>query len=485
MRIATTTDGPLQTSADTIAVGVFDGEDVAHDVGDGTLQRLLDRGEARRAFKHLAVAHAEERRFVVVGLGARDAFDAERARIAAAAVLARARELGASTLCWEVPHHVDDAIVAGLVEGTVLAGYRFDRFRNHPEEEHALETLLLSAHHDVSEPVAIGTVVAEAQNRARDLQNLPGNEATPSFLARRAHEIAGEADGIAVEVLGEQELRERGMGAFAAVAQGTEQEAQLIVLRYVPPPAPDHHAAPEGPLLALVGKAVTFDSGGISLKPGARMSEMKFDMSGGAAVLEAVGAIARLRLPIRVIGVVGATENMPSGRAVKPGDIVRASNGTTIEIVNTDAEGRLVLADCLAYAVAHGAERIVDLATLTGAIVIALGDSHAGLMSNDDAWAAAVAEAAAVAGEPVWRLPLHESYADLIKSRYADILNAVESRKAGSITAAEFLHRFVGDVPWAHLDIAGTAWDTGKPYAGRGGSGWGVHTLVALARRLR
>jgi len=478
MRIAATTDRPLETSADTIVVGVFDGEDVAHDVGDGTLQRLLDRGEARRAYKHLAVAHAEDRRFVVVGLGSREAFDAERARIAAAAVHGRARELSATTLCWEVPHHVDDAVVAGLVEGTVLSAYRFDRYRNHPEEDGALEALLLSAHHDVRSPVEIGMVVAEAQNRARDLQNLPGNEATPSFLAHRAHEIASEAAGILVDVLGEDELRERGMGAFAAVAQGTEQEAQLICLRYEGPDA-------AGPLLALVGKAVTFDSGGISLKPGARMSEMKFDMSGGAAVLEALGAIARLRLPIRVLAIVGATENMPSGRAVKPGDIVRASNGTTIEIVNTDAEGRLVLADCLAYAVSQGAERIVDLATLTGAIVTALGDSHAGLMSNDDAWAAAVEEAARVAGEPVWRLPLHESYAELIRSRYADILNAVESRKAGSITAAEFLRRFVGDVPWAHLDIAGTAWDNGKPYAGGGGSGWGVHTLVALARRLR
>ncbi len=480
MRIAATTDSPLETSADTIAVGVFDGEDIAHDAGDGTLQRLLDRGEARRAFKHLAVAHAEDRRFVIVGLGARDAFDAERARIAAAAVYGRARELSAATLCWEVPHHVDDTVVAGLVEGTALSAYRFDRYRNHPEEDGALEALLISAHDDVGEAVTIGTVVAEAQNRARDLQNLPGNEATPAFLAHRAQEIAGEADGIAVDVLNEPDIRERKMGAFAAVAQGSAQEAKLICLRYE-----GADATGDGPLLALVGKAVTFDSGGISLKPGARMSEMKFDMSGGAAVLEAVGAIARLKLPIRVLGIVGATENMPSSTAVKPGDIVRASNGTTIEIVNTDAEGRLVLADCLAYAVSQGAERIVDLATLTGAIVTALGDSHAGLMSNDDAWAAAVTEAASVAGEPVWRLPLHSSYADLIRSRYADILNAVESRKAGSITAAEFLHRFVGDVPWAHLDIAGTAWDTGKPYAGKGGSGWGVHTLVALARRLR
>ncbi len=477
MRIAATTDGPLATSADTIAVGVFDGEDVAHDVDGGVLQRLLDCGEARRAFKHLAVAHAQDRRFIVAGLGTREAFDAERARIVAATVHARAREVGATTLCWEVPHHVDGAIVAGLVEGTVLAGYRFDRYRNHPEEDGALEALLLSSHDDVSEPVAIATIVAEAQNRARDLQNLPGNEATPSFLAHRAHELVGEADGIACEVLGEQELRAHGMGAFAAVAQGSAQEAQLIVLRYEGPDA-------DGPLLALVGKAVTFDSGGISIKPGARMSDMKFDMSGGAAVLEAFGAIARLKLPIRVLGIVGATENMPSSTAVKPGDIVRASNGTTIEIVNTDAEGRLVLADCLAHAVSLGAERIVDLATLTGAIVTALGDSHAGLMSNDDAWAAAVEEAGRVAGEPLWRLPLHDSYAELIRSRYADILNAVESRKAGSITAAEFLKRFVGEVPWAHLDIAGTAWDNGKPYAGRGGAGWGVHTLVALARRL-
>jgi leucyl aminopeptidase len=205
-------------------------------------------------------------------------------------------------------------------------------------------------------------------------------------------------------------------------------------------------------------------------------------MSGGAAVLEAMGAIARLGLPIKVVAVIGATENMPSGRSMRPGDIVRAMNGTTIEINNTDAEGRLVLADCLAHAVALGAERIVDLATLTGAIVVALGSTHCGLMSNDDAWAAEVEAAATRAGEPAWRLPLHEEYDELIKGQYADILNAVEARKAGSITAAQFLARFVGDVPWVHLDIAGTAWDTGRAYAPKGGSGWGVHTLIALAR---
>ena len=227
---------------------------------------------------------------------------------------------------------------------------------------------------------------------------------------------------------------------------------------------------------------MTFDSGGISIKPGAKMSEMKFDMSGGAAALEATGAIARLGLPVRVVTVIGATENMPSGHALRPGDILRAKTGTTIEIVNTDAEGRLVLADCLAHAVELGAERLVDLATLTGAIVVSLGKTYAGLIGNDDAWCADVAAAGERTGEIVWRLPLHEEYAKAIEGKYADIANAVETRQAGSIAAAEFLKRFVGDVPWAHLDIAGTAWDLGRAYAAKGGSGWGVRLLVELAR---
>jgi leucyl aminopeptidase len=214
------------------------------------------------------------------------------------------------------------------------------------------------------------------------------------------------------------------------------------------------------------------------------MSEMKFDMSGGAAVIEAVAAIARLALPIRVVGVVGATENLPSGRSMKPGDIVRASNGTTVEIINTDAEGRLVLSDCLVHAQAQGAERLVDVATLTGACVVALGSTYAGLMSNDDEWRDAVFAASKTSGELAWPLPLNEEYADAIKSRYADIMNAVEVRKAGAITAAEFLKRFAGDVPWAHLDIAGMAWDGGKAYAPKGGNGFGVRLLVELAHSM-
>jgi leucyl aminopeptidase len=266
------------------------------------------------------------------------------------------------------------------------------------------------------------------------------------------------------------------MGAFAAVAQGSYEEPALITLRYEPPAG-----AREGsPLLGFVGKAVTFDSGGISLKPGAKMSEMKFDMSGGAAVIEAVAAIARMELPVRIVAVVGATENLPSGRSVKPGDVIMASNGKTIEVNNTDAEGRLVLSDCLCHAVSLGAERIVDLATLTGAVIIALGSTYAGLMSNDDEMAQRVIEAGARSGEIVWRLPLHEEYVELVKGTYADLDNAPEGRKAGTIVGATFLESFVGDVPWAHLDIAGSAWDLGRAYAPKGASGYGVRLLVEL-----
>jgi leucyl aminopeptidase len=299
---------------------------------------------------------------------------------------------------------------------------------------------------------------------------------TPTALGRRAQELADELDALTVTVEGREEIEARGMGSFASVTHGSDEEPALITMRY-------EGAGARGPVLGFVGKAVTFDTGGISIKPSAKMAEMKFDMSGGAAVVEAVGAVARLGLPAKLVAVVGATENMPSGHATKPGDIVRAMNGVTIEVNNTDAEGRLVLADCLAHAIAEGAQRVVDLATLTGAILVSLGSTHAGLFSNDDDWAGRVEEAARASGEEVWRLPLHPEYADAIKGRYGDIVNATEDRKAGSITAAEFLKRFVDDVPWAHLDIAGTAWDRGRPYAGKSGTGFGVRLLVELAQQ--
>jgi leucyl aminopeptidase len=473
MEVTATTQTPEDTGADTIAVGLFEGESL-----EGPAAALVESGEAKAKARRVAVTHADGARWLVVGLGSRNDWDAEGARVAGAVAVARAGELGARSLCWRLPGGGPQA-AAGLVEGTLLGAYRFTRYKggdDDGDDAGRVEQLVVSAAEDLAGVVARAAVVAEAQNAARDLQNTPANDMTPTRLGERARELADSLEGLSIEVEGRDVIQQRGMGAFAAVAQGSYEEPALITLRYDGPAA-------MGPTLGLVGKAVTFDTGGISIKPSAKMAEMKFDMSGGAAVIEAVGAIARLRLPARVVAVVGATENMPSGRSVKPGDIVRAMNGTTIEVNNTDAEGRLVLADCLAWAIEQGAERLVDLATLTGAIVVALGSTYAGLFSDDDEWAGAVEEAARASGELVWRFPFHEEYAKAIEGRYADINNAPEARKASSIVAAEFLKRFTGDVPWAHVDIAGTAWDVGRPYTGKVGSGFGVRLLVELVRR--
>jgi leucyl aminopeptidase len=380
-------------------------------------------------------------------------------------------------LCWRLPEGVGGDVAGALVEGTILAGYRFERYKRPTEDSEraaTLEELIISADADLSAEVARSHVVAEAANAARTLQDTPANDMTPTDLAERARALAAEFETVSTEVEGREQIAARGMGAFAAVAQGTYQEPALITMRYEGPGA-------VGPTLGFIGKAVTFDSGGISLKPGEGMDEMKYDMSGGAVVIEAIGAIARLALPVRVIGVIGATENLPSGRSMKPGDIVRTLAGVTVEINNTDAEGRLVLSDCLTYAIAEGAERLVDLATLTGACVVALGHTYAGLFSNNEAWCAAVSGAADRTGELVWRLPLHPEYEKIVKGSFADINNAPAGRLAGASTAAEFLHRFAGEVPWAHVDIAGTAWSLGREYADKGGSGFGVRLLVELA----
>lgn len=477
MRVSSITQPSRTSDADTIAVGVFEGEDTAPG-SPAPLGELLASGEARRSFKSLAVAHADAKRWLLVGLGERAHFTPERARVAAATAAGRAREISAQTLCWELPSDSDPTVAAALVEGTILSGYRFERFKSTPRDEHAraeLEHLIVAGPDGLDATVAQAATVATAANSARDLQNRPANDLTPTALADHARELAAELDGLTVEVDGREAILARGMGAFASVAQGSEQEPALITLRYEGPDA-------TGPLVGFVGKAVTFDSGGISLKPGAKMAEMKFDMSGGAAVIEAVGAIARLRLPVRLVAVIGATENLPSGRSVKPGDIVTASNGKTIEVNNTDAEGRLVLADCLCHAVAEGAEQIVDLATLTGAVIVALGSTYAGLMSSNDELSARIEAAGARSGETVWRLPLHEEYGELLKGRYADLDNAPEARKAGTIIGGMFLSNFVGETPWAHLDIAGSAWDLDRAYVGKGASGYGVRLLVELAR---
>jgi leucyl aminopeptidase len=479
MQVSATTQPGSASGADTIVLGVFDDEQPAVQT-PAEVGRLLSSGEARTSFKSLALAHTAQARWLLVGLGKRGDFTPERARVAAAVARDRALELSAETLCWELPVQTGADVAAALVEGTILSDYRFERHKSASAQDadakpKTLAQLILSSQEDLADVVRESALVAEAVNAARDLQNRPGNDLTPTALAAHAQALAHDIEGLSVEVEGREEIAGRGMGAFAAVAQGSEQEPALITLRY-------HGAGASGPVLGFVGKAVTFDSGGISLKPGAKMAEMKFDMSGGAAVIEAVGAIARLQLPVELVAVVGATENLPSGRAIKPGDIVTASNGRTIEVNNTDAEGRLVLADCLCHAVGEGAERIVDLATLTGAVIVALGSTYAGLMSNDDTLAAQISKAGERTGEIVWRLPLHEEYDELIKGTYADLDNAPEARKAGTIVGASFLANFVGGVPWAHLDIAGSAWGLGRTYAGKGASGYGVRLLVELAR---
>jgi leucyl aminopeptidase len=335
--------------------------------------------------------------------------------------------------------------------------------------------LTLLAADGVAEAAEAARVCSEAQNRARDLQNTPANVATPSFLAARAEEIAA-AEAVSVEVLGREEIEARAMGGLVAVSRGSAEAPRLIVLRYA--------GGGSGPTIGLVGKGVTFDSGGISLKPGAGMQEMKMDMSGAAAVLEAVAAIAELGLEVDLIAVVPATENMPSGTATKPGDVITQYNGKTVEVNNTDAEGRLILADALAYAVELGAERIVDLATLTGAVTIALGSTFAALVCNDDDLAAEVIGAGERSGELTWRLPLHPEFKELMKGTVADLSNLASKRKAGTITAASFLEEFVDETPWAHIDIAGTSWDVGREYTGNEASGYGVRLLVELARSL-
>jgi len=472
--VSATTAAPVDTAADTVALGVFVGKRIPHDLEGAPLQALLDAGEARAAFKHLAVTHAAGKRWILVGLGDRDDFTPERARIAAAIVHGRARELGAATLCWELPHRLDDAEVAAFVEGTLLAARRFDRYKAADEEQHpdGLTALVASDHADRSATVARATLIAGAQNRARDLQDRAPNDLTPSALVVRAREL--EALGVSVKVEGREAIQARGMGAFAAVFQGSAEEPALITLRWRGPDA-------SGPVLGLVGKGVTHDTGGYALKQKASIAAMKFDMSGAAAVLEAVAAIAELGLDVDLVAVIGATDNSIDAAAVHPGDVVRAANGLTIEVNNPDAEGRLVLADCLTHARELGAERLVDLATLTGGAITALGTVHCALFANDEEWAGVLHAASTASGELVWRMPLHPDYAEQLKGRYADLDNSPGGGKAQPVLAAEFLHRFAGDTPWAHIDLT-AACDLGKPYAKDGGAGWGVRLLVELAQ---
>jgi len=423
-------------------------------------------------------------RAAVIGAGPTESFDGERARVLGAAAQAMLSEVRGSRVAIIVPEGMDlpDASVTApaLVEGAVLASFRFEGFRSSEDDPKppSLDRIdLVTAATGLDQAVNLARASAEAENRTRELQSLPANRATPELLAERAGELARDYDSVEVEVLDREAISAAGMGGLEAVSSGgREVEPRLITIRY--------RGRGEGEVLGLVGKSVTFDSGGISIKPSAGMHEMKMDMSGGAAVLEAVGCLAELEVPIDVVAVLPATENLPSGTALKPGDVITQLNGKTVEVTNTDAEGRLILADALVHCARQGADRLVDVATLTGAVVIGLGSTYAALIADDDELASAVGESGERTGELVWRLPLHEEYFELTKGEITDLVNASAERKAGTIYAGSFLEQFTEGKPWAHLDIAGVAWGTGRSYWGSGPSGFGTRLLVDLAASL-
>jgi leucyl aminopeptidase len=466
-----------EVESDLLVVLVFEDDDLPE-----PLAGAPGSEDAKGGYRKTTLIHpGQPRRALVVGLGDRDEFEPERARVAAAIAARTAGSMDATSMTLKGPDAADPkALATAAVEGAILGSYRFDRFKSKKDGEEDdgkhLEELAVIGDGGIAEDVEAARIAAEAENFARELQDLPSNVVTPSYLAGRAKAIADEHSSVTCEVFGREQIKEKGMGGLVAVSQGTAEEPQLIVLRY--------QGGGEGETLGLVGKGVTFDSGGISIKPSGGMHEMKMDMSGAAAVLEAVSAIAKLEVSINVLAVIPSTENMPSGTAVKPGDITTQLNGKTVEVNNTDAEGRLILADALAYSVEQGADRIVDLATLTGAVIVALGSTYAGLISNDDAFALEVEGAAGRTGELAWRLPLHPEYKELTKGTVADLTNASSKRKASSIYAGSFLEEFVDGKPWVHLDIAGTAWDVGREYTGKGPSGFGTRLLIDLARSL-
>ena len=493
MRIEVQAIAAGEVDADVLAVPLQAGDGLAGATAEldqslgGLLAQLREVGELRDDLGSARLVHlsgqVRARRVAAAGVGEPEQFDADALRTAAASVALGAGEF-AQTVAWvldpSLPLPLEQQARA-LVEGTVLGTYEPARWK-HENSKPKLDRLVLCGDETVTETAQRAGKIAEWTNRARDLVNSPPNEATPERLAARGAEIASSVPHLESEALGPEEIRGRGMGAFAAVAQGSDNPPRLVVLRYEPP-----QPANRDFLLGLVGKAITFDTGGISLKPSLHMQDMKGDMAGGAAVIEATGAIADLGLPVRVLTVAAACENMPSGHAYRPGDIITAMNGKTIEVTNTDAEGRLVLADALWYARQEGATHILDLATLTGAMELALGDLYAGVFANDELWRAEVVEAAEASGDHAWPWPMHPRYRRYVESSFADLKNSSDLRQASPVLAAAFLEEFVGDGPWAHADIAGPAFferSRGDYLTQRGGTGYGVRLIVELASRL-
>jgi leucyl aminopeptidase len=452
---------------------------------------VLSSGEYKAGPNETVLLHAPAgiaaKRLLIVGLGKKPKATSHAVRNAAGTAVryTKPRAIRELTIALpEVPADLglsltDAASARAAAEGALVGDFDADTYRSERKDVSVQSLTVAGA--AGADQAAIrtgfneGVVIGESQNFARTLVNEPGNKLTPTVLGQRAAEMAAEA-GLKSEVFSTEKLHELKMGAFWSVSQGSAEPPALIVLKYEP------EGVTEGPVLGLVGKGITFDTGGISIKPADNMEKMKYDMAGGAAMIGAMRAIALLKPRVRVIGIVCAAENMPDGKAQKPGDVQTAMSGKTIEIINTDAEGRLVLADGITYARSLGATHLIDAATLTGACVVALGMINGGAFSNDDATFEKFQTALATSGEKFWRLPLADEYYDMIRSDIGDIKNT-GGRFGGAITAAEFLHAFAEDTPWIHLDIAGLAWiEENKPFIAKGPSGVGVRSILEWVR---
>jgi leucyl aminopeptidase len=482
-------DAPGRVDADLLVVPVFqdgDSMEVAglDDASGGEVRRARESGEFRgKPFElfvgGIAAGDWRPRRFALLGAGKRRDFSMERLRrlATAAGLAARQRRIGRIGFLMGRSAIPLAGAAQAVTEGFVLAEFDSGRYKTEEPEHGILQSVHLvlpDAGESCDAAIARGCILGACSNLARELANEPANHLPPQRLAERALAIHGDS-GIQIQVLDEHEIAALGMGLLLGVARGSSEPCRLIHMRYEPP------QGRSGPVLGLVGKGVTFDTGGISIKPADGMERMKDDMAGGAAVICAMRAIAALRPPIPVVGVVPATENMPGGRALKPGDVLTSASGKTVEVINTDAEGRLILADALWYARQQGATHLVDIATLTGACVVALGRITSGLFGTPQGWVDVVRDTANRAGDRCWPMPLFEEYAEQLRSEIADMVN-VGGRPAGAITAAMFLKTFTGDLPWAHFDVAGTAWtDEAKPFQPKGANGVAVRTLAELA----
>ena len=488
--IALSAASPADIDTDLLAVPIFDGDETAGDLRalddatGGVLMRALESRELQgRLFEILVTPVTSgwrSARIAFIGAGKRKEFTTERLRRVAAAAALGARQRRALRMAWLIRGDVPLlAAVQAATEGIALSAFSGDRYKSVDRGAPPLDEALIAAG-SVEEPSELeaaidrGRILGESSNIARELSNEPSNVLTPTVFAERASDICGAA-GVAVTILGQREIADLGMGLLLGVARGSAEPPRVIVMRHSPA------GAPQSPVLGLVGKGITFDTGGISIKPADGMERMKDDMAGGAAVVCAMRAIGLLQAPIHVIGIVPTTENMPGGRALKPGDVLTSAAGKTVEVINTDAEGRLVLGDALWYAQKLGATHLVDVATLTGAAVVALGKGASAIFGQPDAWVNVVRETADAAGDRCWPMPLFEEHAEQLRSEIADMLNT-GGRPGGACTAAMFLKEFAGGLPWAHLDIAGTAWlDEAKPWMPKGASGVAVRALAELA----